>query len=226
MSRASSFNTAVPAATLAEGLRALDLDLPETASAQLIAYLAELHKWNASYNLTAIRDPAEMATRHLLDSLTLLPFLAGSHLPSAASRVLDIGSGAGIPGLILAIARPDLQVVVLDSNGKKARFMRHAVRTLGLRNAEVIEDRAEDYTPAVPFDVILSRAFASLAEFVDCSRQALSANGRWLAMKGKVTDEERAALPPEMTIETIHSLTVPGLEEARSLVILRRSVVA
>jgi 16S rRNA (guanine527-N7)-methyltransferase len=223
MSRASSFNSAVPAATLAAGLRTLALELPPSAPDQLIAYLAELHKWNASYNLTAIRDPAEMATRHLLDSLALLPFLAPPHLPSAASRLLDVGSGAGIPGLMLAIARPALQVVVLDSNGKKARFMRHAVRTLGLANVEVIERRAEDCQPATPFDVIVSRAFASLAEFVACSHQALAADGRWLAMKGKVTDEERSALPPEMTIEAVHSLTVPGLAEARCVVVLRRS---
>ncbi len=226
MSRAASFNVAAPTATLAAGLRALGIELPAAAFAQLIAYLAELHKWNASYNLTAVRDPAEMASRHLLDSLTLLPYLPAVGPLSSTIRLLDVGSGAGIPGLILAIARPELRVVVLDSNGKKARFMRHAVRTLGLSNVEVIEDRAEDYAPSALFDVIVSRAFASLAEFVDCTRRALSADGRWLAMKGKVTDEESAVLPPEMTIETIHSLTVPGLEEARSLVVLRRSAAA
>lgn len=217
MSRAASFNAEAPTAILAAGLRALDVVLPSTASAQLIAYLAELHKWNASYNLTAIRDPAEMATRHLLDALTLLPFLP------AAGRLLDVGSGAGIPGLVLAIARPGLHVVVLDSNGKKARFLRHAVRTLGLAHVEVVEGRAEDCAPAVPFDRIVSRAFAALADFVDCTRQALAADGRWLAMKGKVTPEERAALPSDMTVEAIHPLNVPGLTEARCLVVLRRS---
>lgn len=220
MSRAASFNTAAASAALAGGLRGLAPELPPAASEQLLAYLAELHKWNATYNLTAIRDPAEMATRHVLDSLALLPLLPQT------GRVLDVGSGAGIPGLILAIARPGLHIAVLDSNGKKARFMRHAVRTLALANAEVIEGRAEDFRPAVQFDVIVSRAFAALADFVACTGQALAADGRWLAMKGKVSDEERAALPSTMLIESIQPLTVPGLAEARCCVVLRRSVAA
>lgn len=220
MSRAASFNTAAASAALAGGLRGLAPELPPAASEQLLAYLAELHKWNATYNLTAIRDPAEMATRHVLDSLALLPLLPQT------GRVLDVGSGAGIPGLILAIVRPGLHIAVLDSNGKKARFMRHAVRTLALANVEVIEGRAEDFRPAVQFDVIVSRAFAALADFVACTEQALAADGRWLAMKGKVSDEERAALPSTMLIESIQPLTVPGLAEARCCVVLRRSVAA
>jgi len=195
----------------------LQLGLAPNLVAPLEAYLAELAKWNQAYNLTAIRDPGEMVTRHVLDSLAVLP-----HLPQGALRLLDVGSGGGMPGLLLAIARPQWQVTVLDSNGKKARFLRHAVRALGLGNVEVAEARVEDWQAPQAFDFIISRAFAALADFVHLSGHLLTADGRWLAMKGKVAPAELAALPAGSAIEAIHPLEVPGLAEARSLVVVRR----
>jgi 16S rRNA (guanine527-N7)-methyltransferase len=163
-----------------------------------------------------------MVTRHVLDSLAVLPHLP-AQLPDRALRLLDVGSGGGMPGLVLAIVRPQWQVSVLDGNGKKARFLRHAVRVLGLSNVEVAEARVEDWQTPQPFDRIISRAFAALADFVALSGHLLAADGRWLAMKGKVAPAELEALPAGRVIEAIHPLEVPGLQEARSLVVVRRT---
>lgn len=199
-----------PEGRLLAGLVALRLD-PALAPG-LLRYLGELVLWNKAYNLTAVRDPAEMVTRHLLDSLSLLPHVTG--------RVLDVGSGAGLPGIPLAIARPDLAVTVLDSNGKKARFLRHAQRTLGLSNVEVIEDRVEKHRPPVPYDCVTSRAYASLKDFLDSTAPLAAAGGRWLAMKGKLDAQELAAVPAAFVAESAR-LTVPGLDEERHLVIIK-----
>ncbi len=195
---------------LEAGIRALKLELPAPVALRLMAYQAELEKWNSAYNLTAIRTPLEMVTRHLLDSLAVLPLVEG--------RILDVGAGAGLPGLVLAIARPELSVTVLDSNGKKARFMRHAVRTLGLGNVEVAESRAEEWQ-APGYDQILSRAYASLADFFESTRHLLAPGGQWLAMKGKLDAAELAAAPAAVDIREIRRLHVPGLHEDRHVVI-------
>lgn len=200
-----------PRERLEAGLQALGLALPGAAVGHLLAYLAELQKWNAAYNLTAVRDPLEMVTRHLLDSLAVRPFVRG--------RVLDVGAGAGLPGLVLAIADPALAVTVLDSNGKKARFMRHAVRALALGNVEVIEARVEAHRDARGFDSIVSRAFAAVAEFFALTAHLLAPGGQWLAMKGKLGDAELAAVPAGVQIREIRRLDVPGLPEERHLVI-------
>lgn len=202
--------------TLLDGVDRLGVDLPAAAPARLLAYVAELEQWNAAYNLTAIREPLAMVTRHLLDSLALLPHIGSGSL-------LDVGSGAGIPGLILAIARPELAVVVLDSNGKKARFMRHAIRTLGISNAEVAEVRAEAFDVDSPFDQITSRAFANLADFVAGTRHLLAPGGQWVAMKGKLDPAECSALPADCQVVATHRLQVPGLTEDRHAVILTRT---
>jgi 16S rRNA (guanine527-N7)-methyltransferase len=140
-----------------------------------------------------------------------------------SGRIIDIGSGAGIPGLILAIANPTLTVVTLDSNGKKARFMRHAIRALGLKNAEVFEGRAEDHRPAEHYDFIVSRAFAALGEFLSLTAHLASPAGKWLAMKGKLDANEQNDLPEGFQIVDVKPLSVPGLNEARHLVIVTRS---
>ncbi|HWU69300.1 MAG TPA: 16S rRNA (guanine(527)-N(7))-methyltransferase RsmG [Stenotrophobium sp.] len=197
------------------GIRELGFSLPAGAVQRLLDYQAELLKWNAAYNLTAIRAPEQMVTRHLLDSLALLPLVP--HGPASA-RLLDVGSGAGLPGIVLALADPALQVVTLDSNGKKARFMRHAVRTLGLDNVEVAEARVEVWRPAVPFDGIVSRAFASLADFFDKTAHLLAPGGQWLAMKGKLDAAEMAGIPANIIIRETHRLRVPGLNEDRHVV--------
>jgi len=198
-----------PRALLDAGLRELGLDA--ALAEPLMAYLDELQKWNAAYNLTAIRDPGEMVTRHLLDSLVLLPHVRG--------RLLDVGAGAGLPGIPLALANPALDVTVLDSNGKKARFMRHAQRTLGLANVAVAEARAEAYTAEQPFDTIVSRAFASLSEFFVQTETLLARGGQWVAMKGKLDSKELAEVPARFVIRETHRLQVPGLDEDRHAVV-------
>jgi len=188
--------------------------LPAVAPAQLAAYLAVLAKWNRTYNLTAIREPARMITHHVLDALAVLP-----HLPQRTGlRVLDVGSGGGVPGIPLAIARPDWQVVMLDSNHKKSAFVQQAVIELALGNAEAVTARVEDYSPAAPFDIVISRAFADLATFADTSARHLAPGGQLIAMKGVYPDEEIAALPPGIRIVGTRALTVPGLDATRHLI--------
>jgi 16S rRNA (guanine527-N7)-methyltransferase len=201
-----------PEARMLAGLLALKLD-PALAG-PLLKYLGELVIWNKAYNLTAVRDPAEMVTRHLLDSLVVLPHVRG--------RAVDVGSGAGLPGLPLAIADPALHVTLLDSNGKKARFLRHVQRQLALPNVEVVEARAEAHAPAAPFDTVVTRAFGSLRDFLR-STGGLAADGRWLAMKGKLEEKELAAVPSGFRVEQAVPLKVPGLDEERHLIICSRS---
>jgi len=201
-----------PEARLLAGLIGLRLD-PALAG-PLLRYLGELVLWNKAYNLTAVREPAEMVTRHLLDSLAVLPHVSG--------RVVDVGAGAGLPGIPLAIANPALRVTLLDSNGKKARFLRHVQRQIPLTNVDVVEARAEAFVPPVPFDTVVSRAFAALGEFLQATAR-LSANGRWLAMKGKLDAQELAEVPPGFRVEQQVQLQVPGLDEARHLIIATRS---
>jgi 16S rRNA (guanine527-N7)-methyltransferase len=196
---------------LASGLHALGLTLSPAIQTQLLDYVALLVKWNGAYNLTAVRDPAEMVTRHLLDSLAINAFLHGT-------RMLDVGSGAGLPGIPLALANPERHFVLLDSNGKKTRFMIQAAATLGLRNVEVVQSRAENYRPAHPFATVVSRAFASLGDFLQLTSHLGSADGRWLAMKGEVPTQEMDELPAGFRVEAVHPLDVPGLQAARCVV--------
>ncbi len=182
----------------------------------LMAYLELLLRWNASYNLTAIRDPLEMVTRHLLDSLALLP-----QLPERAHRAIDVGTGAGLPGVPVAIMRDDVTMDLLDSNGKKTRFLFQVKTTLGLDNMAVRHTRVEAWTPTAAYDVVLSRAFASLAEMVSGCAQLCSGATRILAMKGRVLEEELDALPATARLVGITPLEVPGLDEERHLVELR-----
>lgn len=194
---------------LTRGLAQLGLPADGALRERLLLFLAELHKWNAAYNLTAVRDPQEMVSRHLLDSLTVLPLVRG--------RVLDVGAGGGFPGIPLALANPALQVTTLDSAGKKARFMRHAGRVLGLDTLAVVEGRVEDH--AGSYDCITSRAFASLADFFDKTSHLLVAGGIWVAMKGKLDGPELAGVPADIEIQETRRLRVPGLNEDRHAVI-------
>lgn len=210
---------AEPAILLDRGLRELGLDA--ALQAPLLVYLAELVKWNGAYNLTAVRDPAEMVTRHLLDSLAVLAALDSRFSPAGAN-LIDIGAGAGLPGIPLALARPGWRIVLLDSNGKKARFLRHVQRTLGLDNVEVAEARAEDHEPEQRADAVISRAFASLADFVQTTAHLLLADdGCWLAMKGRLDPAEIDGLPDHVYVENAIRLAVPGLREERHLVVIR-----
>jgi 16S rRNA (guanine527-N7)-methyltransferase len=179
----------------------------------LLAYLALLHRWNRTYNLTAIRDPADMVSRHVLDSLSVLPWVDETPL-------LDVGAGAGLPGIPLAIARPRLEVALLDSAGKKVRFMQHVRRELGLANIDPVQARLESWRPGRSFGQVISRAFARLREFAAAVRTMAAPPGRLLAMKGRYPEGELEDLPGWVHVESIEKLDVPGLQEDRHLVIM------
>jgi len=194
------------------GLAALKLDLDTTAQERLLAYLDLLTKWNKTYNLTAIHEPERMLTHHLLDSLAVLPFIS-------AGRLLDVGSGAGLPGIPLALARPGMHVTMLDASHKKVAFMQQAIIELGLRNSEALHVRVEDLKSEVPFGQIVSRAFSDLSEFVRLSGHLLAQGGEWLAMKGLYPNEELAQLKGARLKADI-KLNVPELGADRHLIVL------
>lgn len=204
-------------ACLDEGLKALALTLDDTAGEKLVAYVELLHKWNRAYNLTAVRDPLAMMTRHVLDSLTILPWVNGP-------TVLDVGSGPGLPGMVLAIVKPELQVTLLDSNGKKVRFQRQAAMELGLDNVTPWHTRIEALDGSVQFAQITSRAFSSLHDFITLSERALASQGEWLAMRGRLEDDATDALPAGCHQIDCHVLNVPGDEGERHLIRLGRSM--
>ena len=199
---------------LEAGLTALDL--PTTLAPRLLAYLALLERWNRTYSLTAIRDPREMLSKHLLDSLAMQRFVGDEQLA-------DLGTGPGLPGIPLAIARPGLRVALVESNGKKARFLREAVRVLELGNARVLEARAESVAEPGAFQVITARALDRLAGIIAVGGHLLAPGGRLLAMKGIRPDDEIAELPAGWTLSAIHALSVPGLAAARHLLEVTRS---
>jgi 16S rRNA (guanine527-N7)-methyltransferase len=244
---------------LAAGVAALGLTLPAGAEARLLAYLALLDKWNRVYNLTAVREAERMVSHHLLDSLAvvgtldalvveLLPSPHGGEPPAGDKgadvmpktiSVLDVGSGGGLPGIPLAIARPGLQVTLIDSIAKKTAFLLQAKAELGLDNVNVVTGRVEDYRSPLPnpppqagegekagpkpingFDVITSRAFSDLKEFVTLTRHLLKPGGRWLAMKGLYPNEEIALLPAGVKVRADLALAVPGLDATRHLIVL------
>lgn len=201
---------------LGAGIGTLGLALPENAPDQLLAYLALLEKWNRTYNLTAVRDEADMVTHHLLDSLVILPYLGG------AARLADVGSGAGLPGLVLAIGHPKLEVVSIEASQKKAAFQQQVKIELGLNNVSVHCGRVETLEPGAHFDAVISRAFSSLAEFVRLTDRLVGREGRLLAMKGAVPADEIAALPAGWRVTATHRLLVPGLDAQRHLIVLER----
>lgn len=203
---------------LRQGAAALGLALDEAAQTRLLAYLDLLAKWNRVYNLTALRDPAQMLTHHLLDSLAVVAPLS-RHTQGRPARLLDVGSGGGLPGVVIAICCPEIAVTCVDAVAKKAAFVQQAAGALSLDNLAGRHARVE--TLHEPFDIIASRAFASLADFISWSRGALAEQGVWLAMKGKRPDDEIAALPAGAEVFHVEPLRVPGLDAERCLVWLR-----
>jgi 16S rRNA (guanine527-N7)-methyltransferase len=210
------------ASKLEHGLTALGLVLPSATQQKMLDYLALLAKWNKVHNLTAVRELDDMVTLHLLDSLALLPHLPKVYL--IQPNLLDVGSGAGLPGIPLALAVPELQVTVLDSSHKKATFLRQAKAELGLDNLQVVCERVEAYQPDKKFHTIISRAFSDVSEFVRLTQHLLEQNGVWLAMKG-VHPYDELAQTMGVTSKVL-SLTIPGLDAQRHLVILNRSETA
>lgn len=199
---------------LAAGISEMGLGLDEQTQKKLLDYMGLLHKWNKVYNLTAIREPQKMVDQHLLDSLAVLPYLVGKSL-------IDVGSGAGIPGIPLAIANPALTVVVLDSNHKKTVFAQQACIELGLKNVTVVCERVENWRPAEKYDMVISRAFTDLSEFERLTRHLRAIGGCQLAMKGVYPNEELAQLAPEIKVKQVIRLSVPGLNAQRHLVVIK-----
>ncbi len=201
---------------LLDGARALGLDLDDTQLAQLTRHLDLMDEWGERMNLTAIRERSQQLTRHVLDSLSVAPWLRGR-------RVADVGSGAGFPGIPLAIARPDLQFALIESTGKKCRFLEHVRDTLGLANVEVVQSRAEGYATRERFDTVLARAVGPLADLVRYAGSLVACGGRLLAMKGRYPGDELAKKLNGWKVVGVHPLRVPGLDEERHLVELARS---
>ena len=202
---------------LIEGAQQLGVILTEQQQQQLLQYLGLLIKWNKAYNLTAVRNPDEMVSRHLLDSLSVVQYVK-----QYGNDWLDVGSGGGMPGVPLAIIFPERKFTLLDSNGKKTRFLTQVKLELKLDNLEVIHNRVEAFTPARAFSGIISRAFSSLADFTNWTRHLGDANSHWLAMKGVHPDDELQALPEDFRLDSCQILKVPGCQGQRHLLILQR----
>jgi len=199
---------------LEQGLRAMDIVLGAGRQALLLDYLSLLQTWNQTYNLTAIRDPDQMVSRQLLDSLSIQGLLHGQ-------RILDVGTGPGLPGIPLAILHPERAFTLLDANGKKTRFVQQAVFNLGLENVQVVQQRIESWRPPQPFDSIVSRAFAALPKMFQLTRHLLNEGGLLLAMKGSVPEDEIRQLQREGLSLQVQRLTVPGTESERHAVLCR-----
>jgi len=210
-----SIDTAALRPALAEGLEQLAIPADDTSVDALLHYLTELERWNKTYNLTAVRDPKEMVTRHVLDSYAAQPYISGI-------RIIDVGTGAGLPGIPLALANPDMRFVLLDSNGKKVRFLQHVVGDLGLHNVTLVQARVADYAADSGFDTVVCRAFTSLAEFVADSGHLAAPEGRLVAMKGKLPRDELNELPEGWSAEAVEPVHVPGLDAERHIIVIRR----
>jgi 16S rRNA (guanine527-N7)-methyltransferase len=204
-----------PIERLMAGAATLGVPLTEPQAGQLLTLLDELLRWNRSYNLTAITEPEAMLTHHLLDSLAVHPYLA------AHRTVADVGTGAGFPGLPLALVNPSRRFTLIDASGKKVRFVSHAAHHLGLKNVEAVHARVEQMKPAAPLDAVVARAFAALPQLLDQVQGLCGPDSRVLALKGRRPDAELAEVPARWQVEACHALTVPGLEAERTLVIVR-----
>ena len=211
------FDRAALALVLKNGVEQLDLGLSEAQQEKLLDYLALLNKWNKVYNLTAVRDPMEMMTLHVLDSLAAVPAFKG------AQNVLDVGAGGGLPGVVLAIARPDMKVAMIDIVHKKTAFLNQVKAELELGNVTVYTKKVQDLQVKTPYDVITSRAFADLSDFVNWSGHLLAEGGQFIALKGTAPAEERERLPDPWKVNELRPLQVPGLDAQRHLVFIGRT---
>ena len=208
------------AAALRQGLDALDVSLSDAQQADLLAYLDLLLKWNKVYNLTALREPNQVLTHHVLDCLAVVRPMT-ERMP-ALTTVLDVGAGGGLPAVVIALACPHIQVTAVDTVAKKAAFIQTAAHRLGLPNLKGVHARVEDISG--PFDLVTSRAFASLHDFTAWSRGALAPHGVWMAMKGRTPDDEISARPASVQVDALEALQVPGLDAQRCLVWMRPAI--
>jgi 16S rRNA (guanine527-N7)-methyltransferase len=211
------FDRPALALILANGIKELQLDLNQQQHEQLLDYLALLFKWNAVYNLTSVRDPMRMMTHHVLDSLAAVPAF------DSARNVLDVGAGGGLPGMVLAIAKPAMKVAMIDTVHKKTAFLTQVKAELGLANVTVYTMRVEDLEVEDKFDVITSRAFADLSDFVNWSEHVLAEEGQFIALKGTAPPEEQERLPQDWKVTQLRPLAVPGLDAERHLVFIQKS---
>lgn len=212
-----NFDRAALSQVLKEGIAEMRLDVTPTQQDQLMDYLGLMFKWNSVYNLTSLRDPMQMVTHHLLDSLAAVPAFVG------ARNVLDVGSGGGLPGIVLAIVRPDMKVSMIDTVHKKTAFLIQVKAELGLANVTVYTMRVEQLDVSDKFDVITSRAFADLSDFVNWSSHLLAEDGRYIALKGVAPEEERQRVPAEWRVSKVEPLQVPRLGAERHLVFIERA---
>jgi 16S rRNA (guanine527-N7)-methyltransferase len=210
------FDRAALAEVLKKGVAELALELSAAQQEQLLDYLALLNKWNSVYNLTSVRDPMQMMTLHLLDSLAAVPAFAG------AQNVLDVGAGGGLPGVVLAISKPDMKLSMIDTVHKKTAFLTQVKAELGLADVTVYTKKVQELEVKQPFDVITSRAFADLSDFVNWSGHLLAEGGRFIALKGTAPQDERERLPEPWKVERLQALKVPGLDAERHLVFINR----
>ena len=210
------FDRAALAEVLKQGVAELGLALSAAQQEQLLDYLALLNKWNSVYNLTSVRDPMQMMTLHLLDTLAAVPAFEG------AQNVLDVGAGGGLPGVVLAISKPDMKLSMIDTVHKKTAFLTQVKAELGLANVTVYTKKVQELEVKQPFDVITSRAFADLSDFVNWSGHLLAGGGRFIALKGTAPQDERERLPEPWKVERLQALEVPGLEAERHLVFIAR----
>lgn len=199
---------------LAHGIKQLGINISSEQQQLLLGYLSLLAKWNKAYNLTAIRDVNQMVSRHLLDSLSIVPYIEGEHW-------LDVGSGGGMPGIPLAIMFPNKHFTLLDSNGKKTRFLTQVILELKLPNVVVVNDRVESFHVKQPLSSIVSRAFSSIEDFVTLTKHLADENTKWFAMKGVYPEEELQALPKNFKVEKNYQLMVPNCEGQRHLLVIR-----
>jgi len=211
------FDRAALSKVLADGITDLSLDLNQQQHEQLLDYLALLFKWNSVYNLTSVRDPQQMVTHHLLDSLAAVPAFAG------AVNVLDVGAGGGLPGIVLAIARPGMKVSLIDTVHKKTAFLKQVKAELELANVTVYTAKVQELQVEQKFDVITSRAFADLSDFVNWSGQLLAEGGKFIALKGVAPPDEQERLPAQWQVSALQPLQVPGLNAERHLVFITKS---
>jgi len=212
-----AFDSSALATVLADGIAEMSLDVSPEQQGKLMAYLQLMHKWNAVYNLTSLRDPMQMVTHHLLDSLAAVPAFKD------ARNVLDVGAGGGLPGIVLAITRPDMKVAMIDTVHKKTAFLTQVKAELGLTNVTVHTMKVQDLTVSDRFDVITSRAFADLSDFVNWSGHLLQDGGRFIALKGVAPSEERERLPQDWKVSDLQPLQVPRLGAERHLVFIERT---
>jgi len=203
-------------ALLSQGVTEIGIEIDDQRKRAMLGYLSLLKRWNRVYNLTKVKSDADFVTRHLLDSLSVVPYLYGK-------KIIDIGSGAGLPGIPVALARLDLEVTLLDSNAKRCRFLRQVQAQLKLQNVSIVQQRAEKFQPHEKFDSLLSRAFSSLSSFISCSGHLLADDGQLIAMKGQWPGEESVEMAAGFSIENVIKIYVPGLTEQRHLVVCKKT---